>query len=351
MTRRSFGVDNPTTVAQFRTGLGAPNSYPKVGPIIINELMYDPSRSDPLEDNTADEYLELLNITSSAVPLYDPAAATNTWKITGGVDYAFPSGVTLPAGGYLLLVNFDPVVDTTTLAEFRARYSLSNSVPLFGPYGGHLANAGESIGLYKPDPPQLPPHPDAGFVPYVRVEQIDYANVAPWPTGANATGSSLQLRFVALYGNEPTNWFVATPTAAASNDPNAYDSDGDGLPDSWELQYFSSVNDPQAAPNADPDGDGFNNLQEYLAGTNPLDPNSYLKIDSATVTGNTTTLSFTAVAGKTYTVLYRNNLNAGTWLKLADVPAQTSTGPITVNDPTAGGSAARFYRLVTPALP
>lgn len=46
------------------------------------------------------------------------------------------------------------------------------------------------------------------------------------------------------------------------------DSDGDGLPDSWELQYFGSSSG--ADPNGDPDGDARNNLQEYLAGTNPL---------------------------------------------------------------------------------
>jgi hypothetical protein len=250
----------------------------------------------------------------------------------------------------LLVVNFDPVADTATLAEFRARYGLSVGVPLFGPYAGHLANSGESIGLYKPDLPQLPPHPDAGFVPYVLVEQIDYANAAPWPIGANATGASLQRRFVALYGNEPTNWFVTAPSAAAANDANPGDSNADGLPDSWQLQYFGSISDPQAAPNADPDGDGFTNLQEYLAGTDPLDPLSYLKIDTATVAGSTVAVHFTAVAGKTYSVLYRNSLATGTWLKLADVAAQPGTGPVTVNDPAIGGTS-RFYRLVTPEVP
>jgi len=44
------------------------------------------------------------------------------------------------------------------------------------------------------------------------------------------------------------------------------DSDGDGLPDAWEMQYFHSL--VQGATN-DPDGDGFSNLQEYLAGSNP----------------------------------------------------------------------------------
>jgi sugar lactone lactonase YvrE len=50
----------------------------------------------------------------------------------------------------------------------------------------------------------------------------------------------------------------------------------DGIPDSWRLGYFGPgfANDPRAAATADPDGDGANNFQEFLAGTNPLDAQS-----------------------------------------------------------------------------
>src|SRR5207247_7235567 len=54
----------------------------------------------------------------------DPAAPTNTWKLAGGVDYTFPQNLSLPGGGFLLLVNFDPVTDSVALEEFRARYNL-----------------------------------------------------------------------------------------------------------------------------------------------------------------------------------------------------------------------------------
>ncbi|MBU6399629.1 MAG: hypothetical protein KGS61_04875, partial [Verrucomicrobia bacterium] len=51
---------------------------------------------------------------------------------------------------------------------------------------------------------------------------------------------------------------------------------GDGIPDAWRLQYFGTnfVNNPQAAANADPDHDGADNYQEYLAGTDPVNSNS-----------------------------------------------------------------------------
>ena len=45
----------------------------------------------------------------------------------------------------------------------------------------------------------------------------------------------------------------------------------DGIPADWRVKYFGSVNDPRALATADPDGDGANNYQEYLSGTNPLD--------------------------------------------------------------------------------
>jgi hypothetical protein len=66
---------------------------------------------------------------------------------------------------------------------------------------------------------------------------------------------------------------VASLGVTFSVDPP--DSDGDGLPDSWELQYFGNL---LQGPNGDPDGDGVTNLLEYLQGRNPTtgsvaDPN------------------------------------------------------------------------------
>jgi len=167
----------------------AENALPLVGPVILTEVMYH-----PLDD--ADEFVELHNITGAAVPLYDPARPANTWKVDGGISYTFATGVSIPAGGYLLLVNTDP-------AAFRAKYGVPAGVQVLGPFTGLLNNAGNNVKLYKPgDPDPLPPYQ----VPYYLVDRVEYKPVAPWPVQADGFGPSLQRASPSAYGNDPTNW-------------------------------------------------------------------------------------------------------------------------------------------------
>ena len=335
--------DSPTNqITLFRTGAGATNPYPKVGPIVINEIMYHPPDIGT-NDNVLEEFVELKNITGTTVPLYDPAYPTNGWRLRGGVDFDFNATHSLPAGGHLLVVSFDPATDATSRAAFQAKYG-SNSI-LVGPYQGKLDNGGESVELKKPDMPQQPPSPDAGFVPYVLVEQVAYRDLPPWPQAADGSGWSMQRVSATGFGNDPTNWIAAAPTPGPAG---ASDSDGDGMPDDWEMANSFDKNNPADA-GQDADSDGMTNLQEYLAGTNPRSASSTLRI-TATQNGSSVDLRFTAVAGKSYTVLSASAVAGVSWQNLTNIAAPATTTLITIQDALSGGTQ-RFYRIITPAQP
>ncbi len=72
-------------VAMSSTTYDAANSPPQVGPIVFNELMYDPN-------STGDEYIELYNNSTQAVPLYDPSHPADTWQFTAGITFNFSHG-------------------------------------------------------------------------------------------------------------------------------------------------------------------------------------------------------------------------------------------------------------------
>jgi hypothetical protein len=198
-------------VAQSARTFGNTNAAPLVGPVVISEIMYNPQGAVA----GATEFIELHNISGSSVDLFDPARPTNTWRLSDGIEFTFPQGVTLAPDARLLVVEFDPVADPVTLAAFRTHYS-APSATVLGPYSGRLDNAGESIDLLKPD------LPDGAFVPYVLVDEVNYRDSAPWPSGVvDGGGFSLQRRNSAAFGNDPANWHASLPTAGAPNNPGA----------------------------------------------------------------------------------------------------------------------------------
>ncbi|HXG49206.1 MAG TPA: immunoglobulin domain-containing protein, partial [Methylomirabilota bacterium] len=127
----------------------------------------------------------------------------------------------------------------------------------------------------------------------------------------------------------------------------AADRDGDGIPDSAEVALGLNADDPADAAR-DADGDTMTNREEFIAGTDPADPSSYLKVAAIEGRG-IARLTFPAVAGRTYAVEFRDRADTGAWSRLGSVPALTNNWMVTVEDPAP--VSGRVYRLVTPHRP
>jgi hypothetical protein len=192
-------------VAQNAFTPGETNAGPRVGTIVVSEIHYHPPEFQDGEDNGLDEFVELQNVTLAAAPLFDPAHPANTWRLAEAVNFTFPTNVSVPVGGRVVVAGFDPA-DAIALAGFRAKFGIPQGVPVFGPYDGKLDNSGERVELYRPDVP------DPGVLVSVLVDAVDYRDDAPWPSGADGTGASLRRLNPSQYGNDPVNWTAATPT-------------------------------------------------------------------------------------------------------------------------------------------
>jgi hypothetical protein len=133
-------------------------------------------------------------------------------------------------------------------------------------------------------------------VPHVLVERVKYYDSAVngWPTNADGGGATLQRVKPEEYGNDPINWVAAVPS-----------------PGRQLLQI------DVAKPDA----------QDRLV------------------------LGFNGVAGSSYTVQYKDSLASPAWIKMADLAAQTNTGPRQVTDPTLHANPSRYYRVVSPIQP
>jgi hypothetical protein len=127
--------------------------------------------------------------------------------------------------------------------------------------------------------------------------------------------------------------------------------DSNGLPIAWELQNFKHTG---VDPNADPDGDGMNNLQEYLAGTDPNLPGSNLKIIGYLFAsgGTTNAITWNSVTTRYYYLQKSLNLKSSDWTDsgLGLIPPAAGGIVFKFNDTNA---PAHFYRVqaVRPLMP
>lgn len=140
-------------------------------------------------------------------------------------------------------------------------------------------------------------------------------------------------------------------TQASGGSPgrtNRGDADADGLPDDWELANGLKVGlkDSQI----DSDGDGADNLAEFLAGTDPRNASSVLRLEATwgiDGTGEATLrLRASVLPGKQYELQSRDSLNPGAWQTVETV-GPTSAGSIYERQlPNPSEGSGKFYRWV-----
>jgi len=183
----------------------------------------------------------------------------------------------------------------------------------------------------------------AKYIPTNTVSSSSLLDISEW------AGTTNEL-FFGLLGGTSTNASLQIDNIRFySVQSNGVDSVGDGIPDTWRAQYFPDVDATGTTTNnlscatCDPDGDGQSNLQEYLAGTDPTNSASALRITAVTRIGADIQVSFTSVNGKFYT-LKRCDSIGGAWTTLVDnIPGNDGIQQAT--DIGGAGRASAFYRV------
>lgn len=184
---------------------GALNSGPRVGPILISEVMYAPL--DPQITNVSAndmQFVELFNTSNQAQLLDD-------WSVNG-LSFSFPAGVTIGPEEVIVLVPFDPDVDIAQRDAFHSVYRIGGSVELVGPFAGQIDNSGETLtliqGQYDLDEQQIKTSIE---------DQIDYEVDAPWATDPVFGMHSLNPIEIDSFGNDAGSWVAEAPTPGSVN--------------------------------------------------------------------------------------------------------------------------------------
>jgi hypothetical protein len=157
-------------------------------------------------------------------------------------------------------------------------------------------------------------------------------------------GTRLDATFVRENGSTPDTFTIIKQGAA--------DSDGDGIPDEYEIAHGLNrfLNDAAL----DSDKDGESNLREFILSTHSNTYDRYAFSTAYNDLAGTATVTFPTIAGRNYKVLYSADLI--TWLPASSVVAGNGTTMTWTDDGTATGtppSAAskRFYRIEVTVVP
>jgi sugar lactone lactonase YvrE len=118
---------------------------------------------------------------------------------------------------------------------------------------------------------------------------------------------------------------------------------GDGIPDSWRLQWFGTVYNVLSTSNACPSGDGVPNWKKFIAGVDPNVANDFPSVNPRTpmVSAATNSIQWPSVNGRHYVIERAPTLYGTPWTVLS---TNTGTGGVMeYDDGSAGG--VQFYRV------
>jgi hypothetical protein len=290
--------------------------------IVISEINYHPAPVTPAEAGwvTEDfEWIEFKNVSNQ------PLDCTGL-RLTKGVDFNFPDGYTIPAGGFALAVK--------DIQGFQTRWGHTFDAIIAGDFpADSLNNSGEEVKL--------------SYGAGTTVRDLVYDDASPWPTAADGDGYTLVLRDPASRPDHAVagNWRAS---CAVGGSPGA----DDVLTFACWAGGFPGVTDP----NADNDGDGIVNRLEYAFGGDPLQHSTGVLptggIASLVVGGNppadylTATIRRpTGISDLTYIPEFSTDLAA--WSGGAVLVSSTNNGDGTITDlwrsPTPVSSRPRWF--------
>jgi hypothetical protein len=145
-------------------------------------------------------------------------------------------------------------------------------------------------------------------------------------------------------GSTLTNTVGVAVTSSIPSDLTAFQQ--------WQINYFGSTTNPAADPNVDPDGDGQNNLAEFLSGTNPTNSLSALRILSVVRQTDDVLITWATAGGRSNMVqATAGDANGGYSNGFADISSPIiipSSGDTTTNYMDSGGATnvpSRYYRI------
>ena len=164
------------------------------------------------------------------------------------------------------------------------------------------------------------------------------------PAGASANAAyAVHFDHASASPNGLASFPKQTLTGLITLSSRTNSSYGDGIPDSWRLRWFGTVNNYLSLSNACSSGDGINNWKKFVAGVDPNVANNFPSVNPRTPvpSGSTTAIHWPTVSGKQYAIERSASLFPGTWTAIT---TNTGTGTDMEFDDTYSGQV-KFYRV------